>query len=370
MKRMTCILLLALAGLAILPQTALAGQFKNPVYYTLNDVPYGVVTADFNNDGNLDLAVADWFTGHVAILLGKGNGKFDAPRYFPVTLAYALAAADFNGDHKLDLAVVQYGGTGQSALSIYLGNGDGSFHRSATYALGVEATSIAIADFNGDGKLDLAVTNEGGQGGNGSVMVFFGKGDGTFSLPTTYNLPGYPDGVAAADLDGDGHPDLAVAQYNVGVTILLNTGQGKFRKAGVYKVAAARSVNIAELKHDAIPDLVVTSFQAVAVLLGKGGGKFRRAVYYSTKLISHETNPYAAVVADFNLDGNPDIVTVLTGTDAALFYGTGDGTFGMAVRIKGVGGEGIATGDFNHDGAPDLAVDNAGIGIAVLINAQ
>jgi hypothetical protein len=373
MKRMTWTVLLAMAGLAILPQTALAGQFKKPVYYPLNDVPYGVVTADFNNDGNLDLAVASYSPGEVGILLGKGDGTFHSPHYFSAGGAVALAVGDFNGDHNQDLAVVEYGGTGYGGLEIFLGDGHGNFTKSAGYQVGIEPLSAAVADFDGDGHLDVAVTNEGSNG-NGSVMLFFGNGSGAFRGPTTYQLPFYPDSVAAGDLNGDGRPDLAVAEYNAGVAVLLNKGGGKFGKPVLYPVspAAVTSVVIAELNHDNHPDLVVATFKAVGVLLGRGGGKFGKTTLYPTSSITNEYNPWAVVVADFNLDGNPDIATVLEGGSSALFYGKGKGRFGSAVpiRLRKGGGRGITAGDFRKDTAPDLAIGVSAIGVAILLNVR
>lgn len=378
MKRMSWILLLALAGLAILPQTSLAGQFKPPVYYSAPGLPWAVVKADFNHDGNLDLAVADFGNEIVQTLLGRGDGifrkgpSFSISPYSPV----GLAVGDFNGDGVLDLAVVEYNGPADGRLGIFLGKGDGTFHEFAEYNLGYEPTSAAVADFNGDGHLDVAVTNEG-VNGKGSVMVFFGNGNGTFKPPTIYNLAAYPDSVAAGDLNGDGLPDLAVAEDEAGVAILLNEGKGKFGKAVVYPVYPANltDVVIADLNHDGIPDLVVATFQAVGVLLGKGGGKFGKAAIYSTASITKESNPYAVVVADFNLDGKPDIATVLFQGNSGLFSGKGDGTFGPVVPIhlggNGSGGTGIAAGYFNKGDAPDLAiVDSHKSAIAVLLNTQ
>jgi len=382
MIRRIGILLLALAGLA---QTALAGQFKMPVYYDMgrhNNLPLSIVSADFNGDGNLDLAVADFGTGVIKILLGKGDGTFTFGKSFSVPAFVSnLAVGDFNGDHKLDLAVVEYGGTGLSGMAIFLGNGDGTFKDSGFYQLGVEALSAAVADFSGDGHLDIAVTNEGNNG-NGNVMVFFGKGDGTFRKPTIYNLPNYPYSVAAADLNGgDGYADLVVAQAgSVGsVTVLLNAGGGKFRKAGVYAVRGGpTNVAIADLNHDGIPDLAVATFEAVGVLLGKGGGKFGNAVLYSTKSISQEGNPYAVVVADFNGDGIPDIATVVDASSiSGLFYGKGNGTFGPVVPIRlksAASGDAITTGSYDRDRPLDLTITvstgSQGGQAAVLLNAR
>jgi hypothetical protein len=381
MKRMTWTLLLALAGLAILPQTALAGQFKKPVYYNMgrrNDLPLSIVSADFNGDDNLDLAVADFGTGVIKILLGKGDGSFTFGKSFSVpSFVSNMAVGDFDGDHKLDIAVVENGGTGLGGLAVFLGNGDGTFKYSGFYQLGIVPLSAAVADFNGDGHLDIAVTNEGNKG-NGNVMVFFGNGDGTFRKAAIYNLPAYPYSVAAGDLNGDGRPDLAVAEYNAGVAVLLNNGAGKFGKPVLYPVNPANVTNvvIADLNHDNHPDLVVATFEAVGVLLGKGGGKFGKTVLYSTKSISQEGNPYAVAVADFNGDGNLDIATVVDASSiSGLFYGQGNGTFGPVVPIrlrKATEGQAIANGRYDNDRPPDLVITisagSQGGQVAVLLN--
>jgi hypothetical protein len=376
MTRSVGMLLLALAGLVTLPQAALAGQFKKPVYYSAPGLPLGIVTADFDGDTNLDLAIADFGDGVVRTLLGRGDGGFRTGPSFSIAAPYAplaLAVGDFNGDGALDLAVVEYNGPADGRLGIFLGKGDGTFHKSAEYNLGYEPSSAAVADFDGDGHLDVVVTNPGVKG-NGSVMVFFGKGDGTFKGPTIRNLSAYPFSVAAGDLNGDGRPDLAVAESNAGVAILLNRGGGKFGKPVVYPVrpAAIANVVIAELNGDNYPDLVVATFQAVGVLLGKGGGKFRKAKLYST-LPVFTGSPLAVVVADFNLDGSPDIATVLEAGNSALFYGKVDGTFKTAVPIRlnqNSGGRGIASGDFNKDDAPDLAILETEGYVAVFLDSQ
>jgi hypothetical protein len=377
MQRTIWSLAFAVAALAITTQSASAGQFKKPVYYPAPGLPLGIVTADFDGDTNLDLAVADFGDGVVRTLLGRGDGGFRTGPSFSIAAPYAplaLAVGDFNGDGVLDLAVVEYNGPADGRLGIFLGKGDGTFHKSAEYNLGYEPSSAAVADFDGDGHLDVVVTNQGVKG-NGSVMVFFGNGDGTFKPPTTYNLGAYPDGVAAGDLNGDGRPDLAVAEGDEGVAVLLNKGVGKFGKPVVYPVfpAAVTTVVIAELNHDNYPDLVVGTFQAVGVLLGKGAGKFGKAAIYSTVPLTRESNPYDVVVADFNLDGNTDIAVVIGQGNSGLFYGKGDGTFKAVVPIKlnsNGGGQGIASGDFNKDNAPDLAILETEGYVAVFLDSQ
>jgi hypothetical protein len=376
MKRMTCILLLALVGLAILPQMVLAGQFKPAVYYKVGTLPYSIVTADFDHDGNLDLAVSDWGSNQISILMGKGDGSFRPARTFSVPSCTGLAVGDFDGDHIPDLAIVEYAGSGTAALGIYLGNGDGTFRAGASYTLGHGTVWLAAADFNGDGHLDVAVANIGSDthGTNGSVMVLFGRGDGTFKKPATYKLRGGPFAIAAADLNGDGHPDIAVTTLAGSVAILMNTGSGKFKHTKTYLAGGEPAgVTIAALKRDGKghQDLVVSFAQGIGVLLGNGDGTFGKETIYSTSGIG--VAPRYGVVADFNGDGNPDIAVVLYDGNSALLYGKGDGTFQAAVPIKMKfgGGDSLAAGDFDNDRAPDLVIGAEQVNkIVVLLNAQ
>jgi len=370
------VLLLSVTVVTALAPSAAAGQFKKPVYYELNGGPYQIISADFNNDGNLDLAVAQLANSMVGILLGKGNGSFQSALYFTAPNAVALAAGDFNGDHKLDLAVVESGGTGNGALGIFLGDGRGNFHKSVTYKLGPASAAVAVADFNGDGHLDIVVTNAG-TNGNGSVMVFFGRGDGTFKAPTTYRLDQYPNVVATADLNGDHYPDLVVAQNIGSVTVLTNDGRGGFKKQRTYgATSGADGIAIADFRNKGILDLAVTGTpNTVAILLGNGDGTFGTATGYSTQV----GNGYAqaVVAADFGGGGKIDLAVECTGNASALLYGNGDGTFQSPVPIKTRenGGYSLIFGDFNKDGALDLAMDALGSGdrvksVAVLINAH
>jgi len=376
MIRRIGILLLALAGLAMLPHSALAGQFKTPVYYKVGSLPYSVVAADFNQDGNLDLAVADWGTSQVSILLGRGDGTFRSARNFSAPAAIALAVGDFNGDHILDLAVVQFGGTSDGTLGIYLGDGKGGFRHSATYNLGVEPVSVVVADFDGDGVADLAVANRMGFGQGekeGAVMVFFGDGHGRFGKPVIYKLPGAPHGLAVGDLNGDGSPDLVVTQDAASsVTVLMNRGGGSFRVGNTYKVGAnASGVALADLNHKGRLDMVVASAPGASVLLGNGNGTFTGAKMYAASFC---VEPQNVAIEDFNLDGNADIAIACLQQDSALFYGKGDGTFRAAVPIVLKGGreaEGVASGHFRSDYGPDLAItilDDQRA--AVLLNTQ
>ncbi len=353
--------------------------FKPPVYYHVgakNSLPDTIVAGDFNGDGILDLAVGSFFDGEVRIFLGKGDGTFTKHSSF-VAAGYCpigMATGDLNGDGKADLVVVGYNGTSEGVLETFLGKGDGTFRNVGVYGLGVEPLSAAVADFNGDGKLDVAATSEGTKG-NGSVMVFFGKGDGTLGKAQTYNLGFYPYSVAAGDLNGDGKPDLAVAENEAGVAILFNTGKGKLAKPVVHPVypAALTDVLIADLNNDGNPDLVTATASGISVLLAKSAGKFHKAVYYSTKKIQQGGNPYALAIADFNNDGKVDVAFAQSEGLPGLLYGNGDGTFGKltAIQMKPNGAESIATGDFDGQGTPDIALPLTGGGkMAIFLNSQ
>jgi hypothetical protein len=367
-------LLLTFAAVAMMASSTPSGQFKWAAYYPAGQGPYQLVTAPLTQSTNMDIAAADYITNQISILLGNGDGTFQKPIKFAVPAPVAVAVGDFNDDGILDLAVAEYGGTGESALGIFLGDGTGRFHLSATYQSGVETTSVALADFNGDGHLDVAVVNNAG-----NVKVFFGTGKGTLNPPTTYKLTGTnPYGIAAGDLNRDGHPDLAVAEALAGsVAVLMNDGTGKFLKPATYNAGGGEAVDvkIADLRHDGREDLVVANLSAgTVVLLNNGNGSFGKPTIY-VPMCHNCQGPEACVVADFNLDGHLDVACATNIVTSYFFYGDGTGKFGPAIpihdTIQNRGGFSIAAGDFNNDKAPDLAIPIEMYGkVAIMINTQ
>ncbi len=358
-----------------------------------------LVAHDFNGDGRADLAVSTYFG--VAILLSNGDGTFLAPTTYPVGFDPQFVAGDFNNDGRTDLAVLAESSDGQVALSVLLGEGDGTFQPGASSAVGPGASALVADDFNGDGKLDVAVA------GSSTLSVLPGNGDGTFrSEGTTYpvvfggislvagdfNGDGRADLVAgtsvllgngdgtfrvaqesgpaagagvAGDFNGDGITDLATVDYASNVlSVSLSRGDGNFGSQFTYYVGAGpRAMVDGDFNGDGITDLAVANNFAndISVLLGNGDGTFEPQETYAL-----ESAPTAIVAGDFNGDGRTDLA-VATYDGVSILLGNGDGTFQPAVNdAAGTFPTAIVAGDFNGDGILDLAeVDSGGVSYGV-----
>jgi hypothetical protein len=266
------------------------GAFRAAVGYRTGPNASGVAVGDFNGDGIPDLAVADAGNeidasapGTVSILLGKGDGTFRAAIDYPSggDGAQAIAVGDFNHDGIPDLVVANSGGLrngGQGGkVSVLLGKGDGTFQAAVDYAAGIGPYSVTVGDFNGDGILDIAIANLFST----EVSVLLGKGDGTFQVPAGYFVgpfAGGPSSVAAKDLNGDGILDLAVV-FGGGVRVLLGNGDGTFQTSpisylagGAYGAHFVTSLAIADFNGDGLPDLAVANSDSrnVAILINDG----------------------------------------------------------------------------------------------------
>jgi trimeric autotransporter adhesin len=286
-----------------------AGAFSVGHTYSLPQPGYTIVTADFNGDGNLDLMVfgTDPTTqvwGY-SMLLGNGDGSFQPAVFYPQSLmtgaeGYSVAVADFNNDHKLDVAVT----SGNGSLALLLGNGDGTFS-SPAYLFDAAATFLVTADFNGDGKLDIAA---GGTNPTTETALLFGNGDGTFQ-PAVF--PASLSGFVAeftADLNNDGRPDL-VSSYQVA----LGNGDGTFTLLPMLSGGNTFIDALADLNGDGKPDAFVTYFGVsshplqTGVLLGNGDGTFGPLINVPTSgLLLFPSTPL--MIADMNGDGLPDLI--------------------------------------------------------------
>ena len=357
----------------------LTPSFSPPVAYPIDAAPpLDIVSADFNNDGHLDLATANT-DANVSVFLGDGRGGFGAASQFGDGVKpRRLAAADFNNDGHLDLATANYfGGT----VSVLLGNGDGTFRPPVQTATLPWPTAVAAADFNGDGNADLVYSSY--QDPGAPVEVLLGDGWGGFAARHQYQTYTGGPGLAVADLNGDGRPDVVTANqgYNGTVSVLLGNGDGtlsydfdssNFATGGGF----ATDVGVGDFTSDGIPDLVTTDSDGwVAVLPGRGDGTF------AAPILQYPLAGLWSAAADFNGDGRLDVLTVFGDPDSGsysgkLFLGWGDGTFDAPKDVE-IGGapngtpDVITTGDFNGDGRPDVAVgvsDWVGDAVTVLLN--
>ena len=336
----------------------------NKTDYATGAGPIGVIAADFNDDGKPDLATANSVDGTVSILLGNGDGTFAAqPTLVTGSVPYSLAAGDFNRDGKLDLVVTNFANGTPSTVSVFIGNGDGTFQAPVTYGVGSGPISVITGDFNGDGFLDVAVANQNDH----SVSILLGVRDGTFQPNVDYPA-GTPDvgGVTSGDFNHDGVLDLALSNpSNDTVSVLLGNGDGTFQppvsyatgNSGVHPIAVTQ----ADFNGDGMLDLAVTNLNAntVAILLGNGDGTFQSSkAYPSTRLPS--IGPSAMTTGDFNGDGKIDLaITDQHDNTVSILLGNGDGTFQTPLEFTtGTLATGVVAGDFNLDGRLDLAVAN------------
>jgi uncharacterized repeat protein (TIGR01451 family) len=350
-----------------------------PAAFNAGSGPSSVAVGDFNGDSKQDLAVVNGNSNSVSILLGNGDGTFQSHVDYPTgAQPSSVAIGDFNGDGKLDLAIANQNcpsfACGPGSISILLGRGDGTFETAMQFSTGPAPHSVALGDFNRDGKLDLVVANTfPGSPIPGEISVLLGNGDGTFQ-PALYYGTGSGTGpafVAVGDFNHDGKLDLAVANSLCGTTcgntagtiiaVLLGNGDGTFLAPVNYTVGSEPiSIAVGDFNHDGKLDLAVANDNGsnVSILLGNGDGTFQPAVNYSTPF-----NPVSVAMGDFNGDGKLDLVTANNpGDDVSVLLGNGDGTFQPAVNYSaGSRPNSVAIGDFNgDDGRLDLAVADSG----------
>jgi len=370
--------LVNIGGIVDAAGTPMAGgsnslSFAAAATYGTNGHPVSVAVGDFTGDGKVDLAVAvdDDNGGGVSVLLGNGDGTFQAPvNYVAGDDPCSVVVGDFTGDGIADLAVADAGSVINNwgvcipgGVSVLLGNGDGTFQSPVTYyGDGMGPESVAVGDFIGDGKADLAVANMN----RNTVSVLLGNGDGTFQPAVNYAVGSYPDSVTVGDFSGDGKADLAVADLRGGVSVLLGNGDGTFQPAGSYAAGYRPcSVTVGDFTGDGKVDLAVADQDGdVSVLLGNGNGTFQAPVNYAVGGADSVT------VGDFTGTDIADLA-VVAGGGISVLLGNGDGTFHPPVSYAtGYSSSSITVGDFTGDGKADLAVANNGYydSVSVLLN--
>jgi FG-GAP-like repeat len=358
----------AVAVFCLLISCAISAQtFQPPVAYPTGALaPNGVAVGDLNNDGHLDVVVVNTDSpGTLAVLLGNGDGTLQpAVTYAAGDWPEFVVLADFNKDGKLDAAVANRAIGASGWVNIFLGNGDGTFQSPQTYGPFYDAFSLAVADFNRDGALDIAVADIA----SGSLLL--GNGDGTFHLgnPIGASAPVF---FAVADFNRDGKPDLASA-YNTGseVQVFLNGGLGKFILLDTFPVSTPPIALVArDFNGDGIPDIAVAD-EAVNNL-GSNVTVFESTTSgYVAKKYPYGDEPRLILAADMNNDGKFDLVTEneFNGT-VDVFVNGRKGVFRSPIVLAdgSVTAASVAVGDLNGDGKLDIVVTDGLNDVHVLL---
>ena len=343
----------------------------------------GIATADFNGDGLPDFVMgqsSDSSLG-VTVFLSNPDGTLQSGvNYGSGGRLYYVAVADFNGDGKVDIAATD---SQNQVVQIFLGNGDGTFTAGSSFPTDSNSGSypqgIVTGDFNHDGKVDLAVVN----GNNQNVGILLGDGSGGFGAPTTYALSSYAYEISAADLNGDGYLDLQVAMYGTSnVAIFLansdNTGTFQTETDVAFPVSGLETVTVADLNGDGKADMAVPesdgSNPGIAIALGNGDGTFQAPVVYASTLQNvtyWDPRPSYVRIVDFDGDGKLDLVyTNANYATVGIMLGNGDGTFSNPVEFPAGGyAWDLVVADMDGDGTLDVVTsDDDMSGVTVLLN--
>jgi hypothetical protein len=356
-----------------------------------NSIPSAILPVDVNGDGKVDLAFVNSgqsgssLDNTVSVLLGNGDGTFQTQKTFATgTLPVDVRAGDFNGDGKPDLAVLNQvcaltaTTCGAGSISILFGNGDGTFQSHTDYGVGVTPLSLGVADFNGDGKPDLAAANYG-LFQSDTVSVLINNGDGTFASHVDYTLPGPPNALAVGDFNGDGIPDMAASTLDPNpqssvylppyLNILPGKGDGTFQAPVSSTLGSVGQRGIAgalvptgtlQSPNAALLGVHIDSL-TYDVFYSKGGGMFSD---FPQNFADTSAVTGFLATGDFNADGNLDFALVNRLGGITLMLGDGQGDFAATQTLVLAGGldptnRDIASADFNGDGVPDLAVSLA-----------
>jgi hypothetical protein len=346
------------------------GTFQSPRTFQVGRNPTSVALGDLRGDGRLDIVTANGGSDTVSVLLGNGDGSFQNAVSFPVGVnPTAVALGDLRGDGRLDIVTANAGFTDiQGSVSVLLNDGDGTFQPAAGYSLGAPALNlaardVALGDFTSDGQLDVVTANNSGDGGSFSLLV--GNGDGTFQTGVEHAVPASPLSIAAADLNNDGTLDLIMATFlghESNLDEVLGNGDGTFQAPvtiGAGKLPA--SVAVGDFQGNGTLDLAVANASGddVSVILGNGDGTFQTAPTFAT-----DSGPAAIAKGDLRGNSIQDLVTANSNSNTvSVLLGNGDGTFQTSVNyVAGPGPHSVALADLTGNGILDIVVVNSSVG--------
>jgi hypothetical protein len=345
--------------------------FKNLLYVStgVNSSPCSVAVGDFNKDGWMDIAAANQGTGTFIVFSNNGNGTdFPESQYWPSlgSSFQSIFVGDLNNDTKLDILVT---GKGLEIGVVYIlfGFGDGNFTVPTVYSTGKNEfpTSIAICDFDNDGRLDLAVTHYI----KSNIFLMFQDGSERFITPWYFatGSGSNPQSVTGGDFNHDNHTDVAVANAGTNnIGILLGLGDGTLAPQKTYmtgNMSTPFAIAVGYINDDDRLDIAVANYDSnnIGILFGYSNGGFTVITTYST---GSSSVPYSITISDLNKDNYTDIVVVTAGTDKMLvFYGFDNGTFlnpnSYSIEYD-ARPKSVAVGDINNDNLLDIIVANYG----------
>jgi len=350
-----------LSGLGAGPALHAVPLFPEPAF-PVGSEPWDVTSADFNRDGIADLVVTNVGVNSkvISVLLGRGDGTFQPEsRYTVGDGPQAVAVADFNIDGKADLAVANIR---SNDVSVLLGVGDGTFTGATQMRVGSGPRGIVAGDWNGDRRMDLAVANNNSM----DFSVLLGNGNGTFAPEARYPTGSGPVDIAAADFDADGRPDLAMTTFGIGIAVHLGIGDGTFGgEIRTLSTTYQDALVAGDLNADGVQDLVATNYgfpDDVSIFLGRGDGMFQPRVPYPV-----QDNVNDVALGDLDGDGDLDFAA-LSSSSLSVRLGSGNGGFGPEKRF-GAGGSArhLTLSDLDGDGRLDIALTNQNDQLVVVL---
>lgn len=326
------------------------GTLGTPV--SLSNISASVALGDVNSDGNLDIVTANTNFDQVFVLLGDGTGSFTQTAESPIGVGSkpaSVALGDVDGDGDLDIVTAN---RGSDNVSVLHGIGNGEFIFDQNYAVGNEPQDVALGDLNADGDLDLVVANNLSD----DATILFNSGSGEFPSSRTLNDAGlYPESVVLSDVNSDGTLDIIIGDSPV---VFLGNGAGGFTKFGSVSVnGMANAMAVGDLNGDGIPDIATANYNSndIKVFFGNGDGTFTRS---SGGPYGIGDAPASIVLGDLNADGALDIVTSGSPNEMHVLINKGSGLFKTPVSYTGLSSDALVMGDINNDGDLDVIIDS------------